>query len=53
LQEIDSCERYDILTNTWEELESARLPYPSRGMSLIGIDRRYIVAFGVKSSNGT
>lgn len=49
VQEIDSCERYDILTDTWEELTQARLPFPSRGMSLIGIDKRYIVAFGVKS----
>ena len=48
--ELDSCERYDILTDTWEELKEATLPFPALGVNLVGIGMRYILAFGFSSN---
>ena len=44
-----SCERYDILSDSWEAIPS--IPFETYSLSLTIVDKRFIVAFGLNSDN--
>ncbi len=46
---VDSCERYDILNDSWEAIIS--LPFAAFSHTLVVIEKRFIVAFGLAENS--
>lgn len=44
-QPLASCERYDILNDSWESIPS--FPFRALAINLVVVETRFIVAFGL------
>jgi hypothetical protein len=49
---VSTCERYDILLDKWELLPEAELPFQAFAISLVVVEKRYIVGLGLMQKVG-